>query len=93
MQDKGYTPLYNSFNFSRLTIWSIIKKYNQIYYLENKLKIGREQLISERMERKIIGDVSKNLHLTAKDIVHDVKIAGLNISTMTVARYLHLTGL
>ena len=32
-----------------------------------------ENLISERIERKIVKDTGKNPHLTAKDIVNNVK--------------------
>ena len=78
-QDYGYTTLFNCFDIPRSTIQSIIKKFNTTHCIENILWIGRKRLISEITERKIAIDSTKNPQLIAKDIVTDLKTAGLNV--------------
>ena len=66
-----YTALSNRFKFSWPKIWSISKKDKETRYFENKLRTDWKRLISERMERKIVRNVSKNPLLALKDIVND----------------------
>lgn len=50
----------------RLKIQNIIKKYNEVHCVEDKLKTERKWL-----KRTIVKDVSKNIHLMTYDIVND----------------------
>ena len=65
----------------------------EISSVENTTRADIKRLISERMERKIVRDVSKNPELTTKDIVKDTKTTEFNASTKIVTRCLGRIGL
>lgn len=85
-QGDGNTTLSKCLNIPR---WINSWYYQVVHCVENKLRTGRKRLIFERMERKIVRDVSKNPCLMTKDIVNDVKTSGLNVSMKTVIRCFH----
>lgn len=88
-QVDRYTTLSKRFNFPRSTIQRIIKKYKAHCVDYN----FRKRLISERMKKKIVRDVSKNSQLMAKNIVNYIHPEVLNVSKKTVTRCLHRAGI
>ncbi len=52
--------------------------------------IGRKHKISPRLDRKIVRDVSRNPHVSDKEIVNDLETTGLTVFTKTVSRNLHV---
>ncbi len=58
-EGDGYTTLSKRFEVSRTAVWYIIKKYDEIYTIENHPRTGRKRKISPWLERKIVKDVNK----------------------------------
>ncbi len=86
--DKIYTTLSKQFEVSRTAVRYIIKN-DEFHTVENRPRTGRKRKISPRLERKIVRDVIRNSHVSAKEIVNDLETTGLTVSTNKIARTLH----
>lgn len=90
---EGYTKLSKRFKVSRTGVRGIIQRYKDSHTLQNKPGRGRKRKISERLERQLVRNMSRDPRLTVKTLVNDLATRGIIVSQKTISRALHRNGL
>lgn len=90
---EGYTKLSKRFKVSRTGVRGIIQRYKDSHTLQNKPGRGRKRKISERLERQLVRNMSRDPRLTVKTLVNDLATRGIIVSRKTISRALHRNGL
>uniref|UniRef100_A0A3Q4B3R2 Transposase Tc1-like domain-containing protein n=1 Tax=Mola mola TaxID=94237 RepID=A0A3Q4B3R2_MOLML len=86
---ESYTAISKHFTMSITAVRFIIAQYKETNSLRNKPGCGRNRNMSRTLERKVVRDVSKKPHTSAKMIIADLASSGVNVSRNTVVRALH----
>lgn len=90
---EGYTTISKRFQVSRSGVRRIVQAFKETGSVQNKIGRGRKRKISAALERKLARNVSKDPTTTAKALVNECAMSGVEVSKHTVARALHRNGL